>query len=68
MRRPGTMKGMSPDDKTTVVVWIALGDLGPGNGLSYTMKSGQDMSLDGRETITFSGEAGGLAVLLLLNI
>lgn len=68
MPRPGTMRGMSPDDKTTIIVWIALGKLDPGNGLFYTMTSGQDMSLDGRESITFSGKPGGLAVLLLLSM
>ncbi|KAL4861661.1 hypothetical protein BDV12DRAFT_179909 [Aspergillus spectabilis] len=68
MPRPGTMKGMSPDDKTTIIVWIALGDLGPENGLFYTMTSGHDMSLDGRESITFSGRPSGLAVLLLLSM
>ncbi|KAJ5982682.1 hypothetical protein N7451_012782 [Penicillium sp. IBT 35674x] len=68
MPRPGTMsQGMSPDDKTKVIVWIALGKLGSDNGLLYEMESGQDMSLDGHEKITFSGKAGGLAVLLLLN-
>lgn len=65
----GTLsQGMSPDDKTKVVVWIALGRLGLHNGVPYEMDSGQDMSMDGRESITFTGKAGGLAVLLLLSM
>jgi hypothetical protein len=69
MPKAGTMEeGMSPDDKTKIVVWIALGHHGPDNGLLHRMDSGQDMSLDGRERITFSGKAGGIAVLLLLSM
>lgn len=69
MPHPGTMpKGMSPDDQTKVIVWIALGRLGPHNGVPWEMESGQDMCLDGHESITFSGKAGGLAVLLLLSM
>jgi hypothetical protein len=69
MPRPGTMdKGMSLDDKTTIVVWIALGSLGSHNGFLYEMSSGQDMCLDGQEKITFSRKPGGIAVLLLLNL
>lgn len=59
---------MSPDNKTTIIVWIALGNLDSSNGIFYKMTSGQDMSLDGRERITFSGRPGGLAVLLLLSM
>lgn len=69
MPRPGTLsQGMCPDDATKIVVWIALGSLGMDNGLLHEMESGQDMSLDGHERITFSGKAGGLAVLLLLRM
>lgn len=69
MPRPGTMsQGMSPDDRTKIIVWIALGKLGIHNGFFHEMESGQDMSLDGHERITFSGKAGGLAVLLLLSM
>lgn len=57
-----------PDDKTSIIVWIALGKLGVDNGFIYEMESGQDMSLDGREGIPFSGNGGGLAVLLLLHM
>ncbi|KAJ5292174.1 hypothetical protein N7478_001425 [Penicillium angulare] len=69
MPHPGTMsQGMSPDNRTNIIVWIALGTLGADNGLLHEMKSGQDMSLDGHEKITFSGKSGGLAVLLLLSM
>lgn len=61
-------QGMSPDDRTKIIVWIALGKLGIHNGFFHEMESGQDMSLDGHERITFSGKAGGLAVLLLLSM
>lgn len=69
MPHPGTMsQGMSPDDRTKIIIWIALGKLSLDNGLLHTMESGQDMSLDGHEKISFSGKAGGLAVLLLLSM
>lgn len=69
MPRPGTMsQGMSPDNRTNIIVWIALGTLGTDNGLLHDMETGQDMSLDSHERITFSGKAGGLAVLLLLSM
>jgi hypothetical protein len=69
MPHPGTMsRGMFPDDRTKIIVWIALGKLGIDNGFLHEMESGQDMSLDGHERITFSGKGGGLAVLLLLSM
>lgn len=69
MPRPGIMsQGMSPDDRSNIIIWIALGKLGLDNGYSHMMESGQDMSLDGHEKVYFSGQAGGLAVFLLLNM
>lgn len=61
-------QGMSPDDRSKIIIWIALGKLSLDNGLSHMMESGQDMSLDGHEKIYFSGKAGDLAVLLLLKM
>lgn len=69
MPRPGTLsQGIYPDNATKIVVWIALGSLGMDNGLLHKIESSQDISLDSHKRITFSGKAGGLAVLLLLRI
>lgn len=61
-------RGIFPDNRSKIIVWITLGKLSINNGLLYKMESSQDISLDSYKRITFSSKGRGLAVLLLLNI
>lgn len=71
MPRPGTLRGIAPDNKK-VAVLIALDNLSHKNGLfldeAAEMGSGKDVVFGGWEHITFPGSGGGLAILLLLNV
>ncbi|EGE09443.1 hypothetical protein TEQG_08344 [Trichophyton equinum CBS 127.97] len=70
MPRTGTLRGIAPDKKGQAII-IALGKLDHTNGLflgkDIELYSGQDVIFGGGESITFSGEGGGLALLLFLN-
>jgi hypothetical protein len=57
--------------KQQTVILIAIGALDRSNGLfldGVEMKSGQDICVNGGEELWFSGNGGGLAILLFLNL
>jgi hypothetical protein len=54
------------------MIFIAIGELNPNNGLPTSAKveklgCGEDMVVDGDTDILFSGEGGGLALLLIVD-
>lgn len=56
------------DEEPQTIVFVALEDLGPGNGFPFPLKCGQDVCVDGDVDVLIPPTGGGLGVLLVLRL
>ena len=50
------------------MICIALEDLGPFNGFPIELRSGEDVCIDGNDTLLLPPTGGGMAILFWINL